>query len=679
MDPISSAVFLLNQWGRVYCNFAGRMFLQSSILVGLLLIADLCLRGRVRARFRYGMWLLVLVKLVLPPSLALPTGIAYWLGRYLPTVPAVSPLPATAVSLTPPFHVEPFQDIMAARGDAMGAAAAISDTVSLQWPGLVLLGWVAGALLLSAVVLWQVALVRRSLHRSRPARRQMVELLEECRADLGVAGPMALRLTDDVCSPAVCGFVRPVILLPTALPQRLWPQGLRTILTHELAHIKRRDPWISLVQTILQVAYFWHPLVWVANMKLRHLRELAVDETVVGTLQSQAQCYTDTLIDIAEMTFRKPAFSLRLVGIAESRRALERRITHMLNRHISRRPTLGPSGLLAIVAIGAMLLPMGWTSATARAEQDAMQSVPALPEGIADMFQLTKEDILETFGEPRSIFLGDQVYTLDDLPDKYFLLYEDISLCIHEGEVVGITLLSPGYVFGNGIRVGDSEEKVKQAFGPPSEVEETEFKDFLIYEPLGLSFEIYKPDRAALEINIKQSYGDPALLQAYTRAAEFAAQLPQKIAKLDIDSANLQKVLATFGQPLKYVWGPNTLPPDKLPRRFIAVYPGRFYVFMLDDRIVELRHERGSKYVFADKLRVGSTLEEALAVLGPPVKTVVGEPIDWENSKNVLFKDIDGREGHCYYHRPDRNVRVWFGDYKVAAIYMTRSNFPAGK
>lgn len=308
-----------------------------------------------------------------------------------------------------------------------------------------------------------------------------------------------------------------------------------------------------------------------------------------------------------------------------------------------------------------------------------MQSVPALPEGIADMFQLTKEDILETFGEPRSIFLGDQVYTLDDLPDKYFLLYEDISLCIDEGEVVGITLLSPGYVFGNGIRVGDSEEKVKQAFGPPSEVEETEFKDFLIYEPLGLSFEIYKPDRAALEINIKQSYGDPALLQAYTRAAEFAAQLPQKIAKLDIDSANLQKVLATFGQPLKYVWGPNTLPPDKLPRRFIAVYPGRFYVFMLDDRIVELRHERGSKYVFADKLRVGSTLEEALAVLGPPVKTVVGEPIDWENSKNVLFKDIDGREGHCYYHRPDRNVRVWFGDYKVAAIYMTRSNFPAGK
>jgi hypothetical protein len=55
------------------------------------------------------------------------------------------------------------------------------------------------------------------------------------------------------------------------------------------------------------------------------------------------------------------------------------------------------------------------------------------------------------------------------------------------------------YVFGNGICVGDSEEKVKQAFGPPSEFEETEFKDFLIYEALGLSFEINKQDRSVME------------------------------------------------------------------------------------------------------------------------------------------------------------------------------------
>ena len=675
MDVLDSAVILLNQWGQVFCDHAGRMLVQAGILVGLLLIADWCLRVRVCARFRYGLWLLVLLKLVLPPSLALPTGVTYWLGDHLHAVSAAFGPPAPVVSVPPPGYVEPFGDIVATPGGAAQVAVASGHALSLQLPGLVLLGWVAGVVLLSALVLWRVASVRRSLHRSHPAGRHMVALLEECRVKLGVTAPVALRLTDDMRSPAVCGFLRPVILLPTALFPGLPPERLGAILTHELAHVQRRDPWVSLAQTALQIVYFWHPFVWAANTRLRHLRELAVDETVLATLRSQAQCYTNTLIDIAEIAFRKPAFSLRLMGIAESRRALERRITHMLDRRISKRPAMGLSGWLIILAIGAVLVPMGRGRMAARAAQDAMQSVPALPEGIEEMFQLSKDDILEAFGEPEHIFYGDQRYTLENLPETYFLLYEDISFCVHEDAVVGITLLSPGYVFGNGIRVGDSEEKVREAFGPPSEFKETEFKDFLIYDQIGLSFEVNKQDRSVMEINIKQDYGDPAQLQAYADAAEFAAQLPQKIARLDIDSANLPKVIATFGQPLKYIWGPKTLPPDELPRRFIAVYPGRFHVFMVDDRIVELRHERGSKYVFANKLRVGSTLEEAFAVLGPPAKTVVGEEIDWHNAENVLFKDIDGGKGHCYYHRPDRNVRVWFGDYKVIAIYMTRSDY----
>jgi len=347
----------------------------------------------------------------------------------------------------------------------------------------------------------------------------------------------------------------------------------------------------------------------------------------------------------------------------------------MLNRHISNRSALGWSGWLTIMAIGALLVPMGCGNMAARAEQNAMQSVPALPPEIPELFQLTKDEVLARFGEPANIFYGDTKYTLKSLPQMYYMLYEDISFHINDDTVVGITLLSPTYVFGNGIRVGDSEEKVKQAFGPPSEVEETDFKDFLIYESIGLSFEINKQDRSVMEINIERDYGDPAMLQSYAHAAEFIAKLPERIAKLDIDTADLERVLATFGTPVKYVWGPKTLSADKLPNRFIAVYPGAFNVFMMDNQIVELRHEHGSKYVYTGGLHVGSTLEEALAVLGAPAKTVEGKSIDWTNSKDVLFKDIEGRKGHCYYHRPDRNVRVWFVNNKIAAIYMTRSDY----
>ncbi|MBP7053095.1 MAG: M56 family metallopeptidase [Phycisphaerae bacterium] len=673
MDAIDSAIVLLNSWGRASCDFVGSMFLQSSILVGLLLIADLCLRARVSARFRYAMWLLVLVKLVLPPSLALPTGVNYWLGRYLPTVSAMGEPAARDVLATPLGWVE--LPVGSHTMSAISTKAAENPRPSLEWAGLALFIWSVGALLLLALVVRRILSARRSLARSHPGDSERTALLEECRADLGITVPVTLRLTDDAHPPAVCGFLHPVILLPKAMPPGLGQEALRTIFAHELTHIKRCDPWVNLAQAVLQVIYFWHPLVWAANARLRHLRELAVDETVVATLRSQALCYTDTLIDIAEMAFRKPAFSLRLIGIAESKRALERRITHMLNPHTFNRGTPGWSGLVVILALGAILVPMGQASPAAQAQPQAVQSAPALPAGIAELFQLDKDAVLKKFGKPNHLFYGDQTYTLDNLPDEYFMSYDAVSFCIADGAVVGITLLSPSYVFGNSIRVGDSEEKVKQAFGPPSGVKETQFKDFLNYESVGLSFEIHRQKRSVMEINIDPDYGSPARLQAYARAGEFAASLPPKLAQFDIDKADLRKVVATFGEPVKYIWGPKTLPADQLPNRFIAVYPGSFNVFMLNDRVVEVRHEYGSKYVFAGKLRVGSTLEEAIAVLGTPAKTVQGEGIDWQNSANVLFRDIDSRKGHDYYHRPDKKVRVWFGDDKVAAIYMTRSDY----
>lgn len=668
MDAINSVVIFLNHWGRVFCQYGGRIFIQSSILVGLLLLLDLCLRKRVSARFRYGIWLLILVKLALPPSLALPTGVNYWLGRYLPAAspaPVVSPVPSSPAY--PPIR----EGVSMPAGPRQSIASATAATprtpparhiVPLRRPGLALLGWGTGVLMLMAIVLRRIASVSRSLCRSRPAGTEITELLDECRDRLGIASEVAVRLTADMHSPCVCGFVRPVIFLPASLPAGLRTDALRTILIHELAHIKRRDPWVSLAQTALQIAYFWHPLVWIANAKLRDLREFAVDETVVATYRSGTRCYTETLIDIAAMTFRKPALSLRLIGIAESRRALERRIKHMLNRRILKGATLGPAGLLIILAAGAMLIPMGRGSLTVQAQQTAVQPAPALPAGIAELFGLSKSAVLEKFGEPNRV-------------NEPFMIYADLSFGIEEGTVVSITLVSPHYAFGNGIRVGDSEAKVKAAFGPGWTLKEMEGKDFLVYDAFGVDFEIDKTSRSVMEINIDPDYGDPARLQAYAHAAEFEAKLAQKVAGLDIDTADMDQVLAIFGAPVKYIWGNKTFPPDELPNRFIAMYPADFRVFMMNGHIVELRFENGSKYAYAGKLRIGATLDEALAVLGAPAKTVVGEPINWQDSDNVLYKDIDGRKGHCYYHRPDQAVRLWFGDYKLAAIYMTRSDY----
>ena len=89
---------------------------------------------------------------------------------------------------------------------------------------------------------------------------------------------------------------------------------------------------------------------------------------------------------------------------------------------------------------------------------------------------------------------------------------------------------------------------------------------------------------------------------------------------------------------------------------------------------MEIRHERGSPYLYRDKLRIGSSLQEVLDLLGEPAETVTGQENAFKD--NVLYLDIDGRTGHDYYHRSDQKVRIWLSDNKVIAIYMIRSDFP---
>ena len=91
----------LNIVGQWFWAYAGSMFIQVSVLILFLLVLDFLLRKRIRAVFRYCLWMLVFVKLVLPTSLASPTGIGYWLGDYRPSAPAIPAICSAAINSYP--------------------------------------------------------------------------------------------------------------------------------------------------------------------------------------------------------------------------------------------------------------------------------------------------------------------------------------------------------------------------------------------------------------------------------------------------------------------------------------------------------------------------------------------------------------------------------------------------
>jgi hypothetical protein len=151
----------------------------------------------------------------------------------------------------------------------------------------------------------------------------------------------------------------------------------------------------------------------------------------------------------------------------------------------------------------------------------------------------------------------------------------------------------------------------------------------------------------------------------------FQKNLAARVAQLDIDTASKDDVVRILGEPTSYVWGKQTFEKESLPEIYLMQYHGDFSVVITKDRVEELRFEMPGPYRFKDTLKVGSTLAEVLQVLGPPIKTIEGQEIGWEDG--VLYKDISGRKGHCYYQRQAQGVRMFFGNYRVAAIYLRRT------
>ncbi|MHC4647396.1 MAG: hypothetical protein ACYTBJ_18040 [Planctomycetota bacterium] len=228
-------------------------------------------------------------------------------------------------------------------------------------------------------------------------------------------------------------------------------------------------------------------------------------------------------------------------------------------------------------------------------------------------------------------------------------------------------------------RTADNLEAIIADMGPASDYAELlapnntrpDRKTWREYAVAGILAAVVVIAAAALLSKVIFSSPQPVTSERFLRG------LSEKVDKFKIDAATLNDVIKTFGQPVKYVWGAQVLDRKDLPRRYVVIYPSGFRVFMADNKVVELRHEGPETgYVWHDKLRVGSSLEQAIETLGEPSRTVTG-------AKNlcvdgVLYEDIEGRKGYCYYSRADQDVRLWFADYKIAAIYMTRNDYNPG-
>ncbi len=404
----------LNSAGGLFVNFSASMLVQASILILILLALDFLLRKKVRAVFRYCVWLLVLVKLVIPPSISSPLSIGSLFGDKLseikiaqtessgrieqageyhglparentakmavlqvPELTITEPKPELYKEIDPAgthlrsleWQKEQAKIIEASTEKVEKQLKPAAASVSINWQGTAFLAWIIVVLILILLLIQRAMFVRGLVAQADEITGGLNDLVKSCGKLVGMRGKVRLKTSPNAASPAVCGLFKPVILLPKNLAPSLTKEQLKAVLVHELIHIKRGDLWINLFQALLQIAYFYNPLVWLANTIIRRAREQAVDEAVQVALGESAESYPQILVNVAKLAFKRPALSLRFIGVVENKSALKNRIVRMLSRPIPKKAKLGLIGLVSIFLVAAVLLPM----ATARNEESIIE------------------------------------------------------------------------------------------------------------------------------------------------------------------------------------------------------------------------------------------------------------------------------------------------------------------
>ncbi|MFM8783853.1 MAG: M56 family metallopeptidase, partial [Phycisphaerales bacterium] len=217
--------------------------------------------------------------------------------------------------------------------------------------------WLTGT---AAIVAWTVvrlARFRRLLQSaSAPASAKVLGLAERAAARLAMPLRADILITKAHGVPFVwwC-FGRPSVVLPASLVGSLPARELLLVLTHELAHVRRRDHFVRWLDWAVVAWFWWNPLAWLARRGLRASEELACDALVLRTQDTAARDYGHCLVSVAEsmMTpaFRAPAQACTM-GDGGS---LEERIRLIMSGTLRTRPSAALRTLTLAIAGASML------------------------------------------------------------------------------------------------------------------------------------------------------------------------------------------------------------------------------------------------------------------------------------------------------------------------------------
>lgn len=320
--------------------------LWQGILIGLLAAIVLSLLRSSEARIRYavscGAMAAVIVAAAVTAVSVLPDG----------------PGPARHVSGVTGdlISVRSSSDVGSTASTPTPTEDALSSNRWWQHPSIaryIFMIWVAGVMLFSLYHLlgWRRArgFVKRD---TSPVPAEWQARFEKLCDEFRMGRLASLLSSSLVKVPCVVGWMKPVILVPVSMFTSLDPSEIEMILVHELAHVRRYDVLINIVQTAMETLFFFNPAIWWLSRQIRIEREDCCDDTAIVRAGSRVR-YARALINLEELRMFQTSFGSALSGTP-----LKRRIQRIVGATKPRlySSMLSISGMLLIVSFIVVVL-----------------------------------------------------------------------------------------------------------------------------------------------------------------------------------------------------------------------------------------------------------------------------------------------------------------------------------
>ncbi len=255
-----------------------------SALLALIVLVSKSIFPRMPRAIEYGLWCLVLIRLVLPTDFSISYSLGYlshdWLKIELPTV----------ISGTNWLNQFANQQIFA------------DSSSSLTWLKLLMLIWLAVSIVVASKFVALKIKLARLLAVAHPVEDYwIVKAINQWRREFNIHRQIIVIGSSDFLSPFTFAVLSPVVFIPQQLLEKKNEKIIGPIIAHELAHIKRLDALWLVFQNLIQVIFCLNPVVWLAVRRLNSLREEMCDQKVLDTNNIANEEYGKSLLHVLRL------------------------------------------------------------------------------------------------------------------------------------------------------------------------------------------------------------------------------------------------------------------------------------------------------------------------------------------------------------------------------------------